>query len=81
MTENTINPNFCHSDASIRSILLSSVDPTQRSLINRITTAKGMWDTLRRIYDALSQNYTVALVSQLVNHEPRTLSVKEMASV
>jgi hypothetical protein len=77
---NTIDPEFRHSDASIRSILLSSVDPTQRSHIIRITTAKGMWDTLSRIHNAPSRNRTMALVNQLVNYEPRTSSINEMAS-
>jgi hypothetical protein len=79
-TEITTDPEFRYSDASIRSILLSSVDPTQRSHIIRITTAKGMWDTLRQIHDAPSRNRTMALVSQLVNYEPRSSSINKMAS-
>jgi hypothetical protein len=48
-TVKRIDPEFRYADASIRSILLSSVG-TQRSHIIRITTAKGMWDTVELGY-------------------------------
>jgi hypothetical protein len=39
-----------------------------------------MWDTLQRIHDAPSRDHTMALLSQLVNYEPKSSSINKMAS-
>jgi hypothetical protein len=79
-TATTADAAIRRNNATIQSILLSSVDKSQRSHIINIGTATGMWAKLRQIHNAPSRNRTMALLGQLVNYECKTTSIIEMAS-
>jgi hypothetical protein len=72
--------DFESDDNATQAILLTSVSPSQQAHILHLSSAKGMWDTLKAILDGPSDARIYALMREFNNITFRPESVDAAAS-